>query len=573
MGIGNIRGNIRMILGINTQSVVDKLKKERDRFVAFAFASADILMELNEKGQIIYADGATKKLLNRTPEELAGQNFLSIIHDDDHDIGENLLSADGRARVDNVAIRLTTQKGHAFPLIMSGYKISELQGHYYLTFSTFRNDLSMGDISRRDLRTGLLRKGEFSLLVNKQIILSKISSQKLSLSILNVEEIEGVAKGSREEEDILSAISDVIKNNSQNGDSAGLISDNTVGFIHFENADIEAVKIRLLKIAPMKLRIATILLETGAEVTEEDTVQAIIYAFAKFSDSKSGNFNHKSLGDCYHEMVSDTVRRIAEFKRIMNEGLFDLAYQPIVEISSGVISHFEVLTRLKQPTSFVNPFQFIEFGENVGLIPEYDFKVVARALATLRQYKEIGYTPSVCINLSGSSLSNKMFLDSLYKMLMEESDLCPQLVFEITESSRVASIKMVNEYFHKLRELGIKCSIDDFGTGEATFEYLRSLRVDYVKIDGSYISPEAISTEHGRHLLRALCRLCADMDVEVVGERVENKDAEDILSEFGVTYGQGYFYAKPTTDTEILKWSRIDHVTNGEVAKISEYRK
>jgi len=390
---------------------------------------------------------------------------------------------------------------------------------------------------------------------------------------LNIEELDGVAKGSREEEDIYSAISDIVKHHSQNGDSAGLISDNTIGFIHTADTDIEAVKIRLLKIAPMKLRIATILLETGGEVTEEDTVQAIIYAFTKFTNASQGEFAHTSIGDCYHEMVSDTVRRVAEFKRIMNEGLFDLAYQPIVEIKTGAISHFEVLTRLKQPTSFANPFQFIEFGESVGLIAEYDFKVVARALATLRQYKEIGYTPNVCINLSGSSLSNKMFLDSLYKMLLEEKDLCPQLVFEITESARVGSIKMVNEYFHKLRELDIKCSIDDFGTGEATFEYLRSLRVDYVKIDGSYISPEALSTEHGKHLLRALCRLCTDMDVEVVGERVENQEAVNILAEFGVTYGQGYFYAKPTTDIEILKWTKIDLANNAEVSKISEFRK
>ena len=561
------------ILGANTQSAVDRLKRERDRFVAFAFASADILMELDTDGSIIYVDGATKRLLDRKAEDLTNVNFLTLLHEDDHDIGEHLLASDSRARVDNVAIRLKTRNGAPFPLIMSGYKISELQGHFYLTFSTFRNDISFNDISRRDLRTGLLRKGEFSLLVNKQIILSKISDRKLNLSIITLENIIGATKGSREEDEIYRQVSDIVRAYSVSGDSAGLISDNSVGFIHSNDVDINEIKLLICGLGSIKLRAATISLETNADVTEEDTVQAIVYTFNKFSTANTADFDHKSLADCYNEMVGDTVRRIAEFKRIMNEGLFDLAYQPIVEVKTGRISHFEVLTRLKGPTSFQNPFQFIEFGETVGLIPEYDLKVVARALATLRQCREVGHEPHICINLSGSSLSNSSFLHDLYDMLKDEGELCTQLVFEITESARVANIKMVNEYFSRLRALGIKCSIDDFGTGEATFEYLRNLRVDYVKIDGSYITPEAIANEHGRALLRALSRLCADMGVQVIGERVENQEASDILAEFGVTYGQGYFYAKPTIDAEILKWKKIDYVRVSDVANINEYRK
>ena len=561
------------ILGASTQSAVDRLKRERDRFVAFAFASADILMELDVDGKIIYADGATKRLLDRTSEELNGTNFLNIIHDEDHDLGEHLLQTDSRARVDNVAIRLKTKNNTPFPLIISGYKISELQGHFYLTFSTFRNDINMGDVSRRDLRTGLLRKGEFSLLVNKQIILSKISDRKLNLSIITIEHISGVARASREEDEIYRQVSDIARAYSVSGDSAGLVSDNSIGFIHSDEVSIEEVRMLIGGMGGIQLRTATISLETNSDVTEEDTVQAIIYTFNKFSTHNAVDFDHKTLADCYNEMVNDTVRRIAEFKRIMNEGLFDLAFQPIVHVTSGRVSHFEVLTRLKGPTSFANPFAFIEFGESVGLIPEYDMKVVAKAIAILRQHRDHGYTPNVCINLSGSSLSNTSFLQDLYEMLKTEGEICKQLVFEITESARVASIKVVNEYFMKLRELGIKCSIDDFGTGEATFEYLRNLRVDYVKIDGSYITPEAISNEHGRHLLRALSRLCSDMGVEVIGERVENQEASDILAEFGITYGQGYFYAKPTTDTEVLKWQKIDFARGSSVAKMDEYRK
>src|SRR5690606_33328201 len=158
-------------------NLVDRLKSERDRFVAFAFASADILMEIDKDGYIRFAEGAIMKLLNKNPAELTGEKFEDFVHDDDKDLMAYFLGPQAKARIDNINVRLKTKTGTSFPFLMSGYRISELQGHFYLTFSKFRTDMNLSDISRRDLDTGLLRKSEFSLAVNKQLIMGRFSAK------------------------------------------------------------------------------------------------------------------------------------------------------------------------------------------------------------------------------------------------------------------------------------------------------------------------------------------------------------------------------------------------------------
>jgi len=569
-----------MYIGVdNSQNLVDRLKRERDRFVAFAFASADILMELDKEGNIRYIDGATMKLLSKNPEELQGKNFFDVINQDDRDLAEYFLGKESQARVDNLNIRLKTKTGTCFPFIMSGYRISELQGHFYLTLSTFRSDLNLSDIARRDLDTGLLRKAEFSLAINKQLIMSRFSEKTPLMTMIRVEGLNKIEATQDDLKMIMRDIGDVARGHSINRDSAGLININTIGLVHEDNIKspeiIAAVKKLLARTSPfaksIEFKTVSIKLVADTEISEEDSAQAIVYTIDKFADGGMADFNLNSLSESYEEMVSSTIERIAEFRQTVDDELFDLAFQPIVEVNTGRVSHFEVLTRLRSAAKFSNPFQFIEFGENVGMISDFDFKMVCRSLDLLKKMKSEGVKPILAVNLSGFSLSSKLFLDKLFMLLTKNREYCQQFIFEITESARVTNIKSTNEYFRKLRKLGVRCSIDDFGTGEATFEYLHNLHVDIIKIDGSYVSEEAMNSPHGRHLLKAIGNLCADMEVEVIGEKVEDARGAAMLKECGIQYAQGYYYAKPDVSTDILSTTEIIKET-AKIAKMDDYR-
>ena len=565
-----------MQMGIKSSGLVDRLKLERDRFVAFAFASADILMEVSSDGKVLYVDGAVEKLLGEKAEQIEGKSFVSLINEDDQDIAEYLLGTNSKSRVDNVVIRLKSSNSQNFPFVMSGYKVSELYGHYYLTFSTFRSDLSTNDLARRDLRSGLLRKGEYSIASNRNIALSKFTEELPYMTMVMASNWRDLSNRLPVYE-LLKAISDLVRSESINGDSAGLIEENLYAFNHYHHINHEELCHRLNMLAAeisgnneLVFTASSIKLEIAETVDEEDTVQSIVYAVNKFRDSRGQNYNYQTLGDCYKEMSGDTVNRLSEFKRIVKDELFDLAYQPIVEVETGAVVHFEVLTRLKDSKVFSNPFQFIEFGENVGLISDFDLKLLSKAMIQLKILKSQGKEPVVAVNMSGFSLSSKNFLDTVYAMFVENMDVSKQIIVEITESSKIGNIKVANEYVQKFRRIGVRCSIDDFGTGEATFEYLRNFEVDIVKIDGSYINEDAIKSPNGRHLLRAIGRLCKDMGVDVVGEKVENAACAALLMDCGIKYGQGYYYDKPTSDLAILDVKGYE-VKKASVLNIQDY--
>jgi len=564
--------------GENIRSVVDKIKGERDRFVAFAFASADILMEIDQNGRIVFVDGNTLKHLSKVTEEIVGKSFYELIAVDDRDLAEYFIGNNSDNRIDNLSIRMRTKTGTSFPFLMSGYKISELQGHFYLTFSAFRSGMNLADISRRDFGTGLLKKSEFCLAANRQLIMSRFSEQVPSMTLIYVKPVEGAEVSTDVLKEVLCTCGDLVKIQSIGKDTAGLIGEDIIGFVHHDvNLKILIEQLYLVigkttgQAKNIHISTESIRLAAADDITENDSAQAIMFTIDHVVADRGQNLEHGTLDDFYTEMVEVTVEKISDFRQTIEEELFDLAFQPIVEVETGAISHFEVLTRLRSSSKFSNPFQFIEFGEDIGMISDYDFKMVCRSIDVLKKHKEQNTKPHLAVNLSGSSLSSKLFLDKLYMLLTKNIEFCPQIMFEITESSKIGDIRSVNEYIRKVKKLGVKVGIDDFGAGEATFEYLRHLDVDVVKIDGSYLATKNAEDKEF-NLLKSLSALCKDLGIDVIAERVETYDDKETIRNCGIKYAQGYYYAKPDTNSEVLNNTESYNEKTAQIKNIADYR-
>lgn len=121
------------------------------------------------------------------------------------------------------------------------------------------------------------------------------------------------------------------------------------------------------------------------------------------------------------------------------------------------------------------------------------------------------------------------------------------LVFEITESARVADLKKANIFVQSLRSRGFHVCLDDFGAGAASFQYLSVLEVDVVKLDGSAVK-NAQSAPKGRAFLKALTTLCKTMEVETIAEMVDSKETLEFVRDCGVEYVQGFLFGKPDPD-------------------------
>lgn len=207
------------------EKTVELLRGERDRFVAFSFASADILIELDENGRILFVDGAISGLLGRKGEDLLGEAFTTLIHADDASHASNLLEvALKEGRVDHEKLNLSSKFGDPVPFALSGYKLGALKNHYYLTLTFLKEQISPQDIERRDQGTGLFRKEIFASTATKKIRTAQEQGKKVQIALVDLPELRELLDHMEQDaaHSLIYDISEYLRHASLGGDTAGM---------------------------------------------------------------------------------------------------------------------------------------------------------------------------------------------------------------------------------------------------------------------------------------------------------------------------------------------------------------
>ena len=279
--------------------------------------------------------------------------------------------------------------------------------------------------------------------------------------------------------------------------------------------------------------------------TEAD--KAVVYSITQYSRRKGDDFSIEQLTTDLDDLVRDTAFKVDGFRTMVEDGSFDVAFQPIVELETGRQQHFEALVRFGENKFDVSPYEFITFAEAIGLIHEFDLAMCRKVLLFLagRSGRRAGCT--VAVNLSADSLATPTFAASLETLLSEHSGVRDRLMFEITETVRISDLQSVNQSIQQLRWAGHKVCLDDFGAGAAAFQYLRTLDVDVVKIDGDYVK-NAYATCKGKKFLKAMAGLLTELGISIIAEMVEDEKHLPMIRDCGILFGQGYLFGKPSTD-------------------------
>ncbi|HEX4855035.1 bifunctional diguanylate cyclase/phosphodiesterase [Arenimonas sp.] len=236
-------------------------------------------------------------------------------------------------------------------------------------------------------------------------------------------------------------------------------------------------------------------------------------------------------------------------RQALADGRFLLHFQELAplwygEQAEGV--HVEMLVRLRDESgAMVPPGAFIPAAERFGLMPQLDRWVVDTTLANFHRIHPSGKPVKLCaINLSGPTFEDDSFADFVLQRL-EDYGVPPQRIcFEITETAAVSSMARAVEFMQKLRAAGCRFSLDDFGSGMASFGYLKNLPVDFIKIDGSFI--RNIETDPVSYsIVRAVTDIGHQLGLQVVAEWVADDRARDLLRGLSVDYAQGFAIHKP----------------------------
>jgi diguanylate cyclase (GGDEF)-like protein len=264
-------------------------------------------------------------------------------------------------------------------------------------------------------------------------------------------------------------------------------------------------------------------------------------------------------------MRHEEMKWVSRITSAVEEDRLELFFQPIIGIGDddGVRrGHYELLLRMRDENGdLVGPNQFIPAAERYNLMSTLDRWVIHEALSELADRSEDGdakYT--LAINLSGTSLSEDRFLDFVIDELEQQQLPNGAICFEITETAAISNLARVVHFMEALKKLGCRFSLDDFGSGLSSFTYLKNLPVDYLKIDGQFISNVAEDSVD-ESMVKAIHEVGSAMGIETIAERVETRKVLDKLGSIGIEFAQGYYIARPAS------WATFDPWGNNKDAK------
>lgn len=514
----------------------DALRRQRDRFVGFAFAAGELLLEIDAEDRVAWAGGLAEALCGGPEATLKGRRLADLSADGEAHAAEELIARlRSGQRVRGARLDLRAAGGTRTPCRASGLTDGSGDGTVRLALT---RDLSI------DRKTAAAAVGpdEFG----KALKTSVARGRTTDMTLLDLE----CPFSGEEADEFLASVEGLMRAWSHDGSGVGRLADGKYGVLHDGGLDEARVRGRILDIAhgldpdiDVKIVSARVDLDAAA-LKPEDLDKAVAYTLAKFVKDGGEGFSVKSLADGCKGAVDEALGKVSSFRSTLTQGRLVFAYQAIVGLNKWEVHHYEALARIQVGDRLALPAKLIGFAEDIGVVHELDMFVCRRALEVLEKNVEVTPDQTIAVNLSGRSMCNAAFVSEMLLLLNSKRHLLGRLMFEVTESAEIRSLEEADKTIQSLRRLGCPVCLDDFGAGAAAFTYLRALGVDHVKIDGSYIL-DAFTTKHGGPFIRAIGALCAEMGIGTIGEMVEDERSARLLLDSKVECGQGYYFSRP----------------------------
>ena len=239
----------------------------------------------------------------------------------------------------------------------------------------------------------------------------------------------------------------------------------------------------------------------------------------------------------------------------LNEERMLLRCQKIIPLHgrTSMAPQYEILISMYDDAgNLITGRDFVRMAERYDRMQAVDRWVVGQMLDWLRERRpDPRHLGGVCINLSGFSLNDQSLLEFIYEKLSEKDAPIERIWFELTEASAINDIESVAEFIREMKELGCRFCLGNFGSGPSSFNFMRSLPVDLIKIDSAFTS-QLTTSEMDRAMVRSMVEMAHYMKREVIASQVESREVLDMLRQLGVDYAQGFVVEKPRSLDTLL---------------------
>jgi EAL domain-containing protein (putative c-di-GMP-specific phosphodiesterase class I) len=511
------------------RAVTSPASPDKLQLLGVAFASADLAFEVDGDGRITFAIGAGSQILGVEAHVLVGQDWRTFVDAGDAGAIGLILAdlADGERR-GSIRLRcVSLAAGHA--TTEGELSVFRLPGRQARISCAFRRNESAA-LSGRPKTAGLLDRNAFEDLTAAVLDEAAAAGAPLHLDLVELPGFEAstralpAAAGAQARRDVV----DALRASAYGGFAAAELAPDR--FAVMSSVDGAQMLARLGRITGGPVTAASAPLGQGLEPAH--SLRAIRFALDRHIEAGPA-----AAGDGFHAVLEATMRRADAFKQALNGGDFSLVFQPVVDLRTRRLHHFEALARFDEGSS---PQDIIQLAEELNLITEFDLAVFRRVVEALTSAQAV----QIAVNLSARSLVAPGLVEALTALAGADLELRRRLLVEITETHALQDLEAANLLVGRLQSEGFTVCLDDFGAGAASIDYLRRLRVDIVKIDGRYIRA-LTSDPRDRIVVQHVISLCRDLGMAVIAEMVEDEETARIVAKLGAALGQGWLFGKP----------------------------
>ncbi len=565
---------------------MDDLERERDFNVNLLDTAQVMIVTQDRAGQIVMANAYTEALTGYRETEMVGRDFVATLLPDEVSVDLTRRLREGLHTSDYEHLRhesMVTCRSGAIRNVT--WYHSRLQGRA-------ENDpivLSVGlDITERlgaesqlawladhDTLTGLWNRRRFHEELDLVLAGTRRHKTAGALFFIDLDHFSyfNDTRGSHSGDALLRTVGKLLTDDVEAADAVARLSGDEFAVLVRETDAQNAIQIATtvqtalnnldLSFGGQSLRVSAsigiVLFPTQADNVNDLLASADI-ALIQAKEKGFGHWHLFAEGSKTRERLRKRIYWRGEVARALVDDRFVLYFQPIMDIKSSRISHYEVLLRMRDDHgNIILPAQFIDTVERIGMIHEVDRLVVKKAIACLANLRDGGQDVTLAVNLSGRAFNDAQLLSHVRHELKQSQVDSSKLIFEITETAAVSDFAEAKSLMLAIKELGCQFALDDFGIGFSSFYYLKQLPVDYLKIDGSFIRHLADSFDD-QIIVQAMSQVATGFGKKTVAEFVETEVSLSLLRQYDIDYAQGFLIGKPQSAEDTFHLNNVTHV-------------
>lgn len=504
------------------------------RLLGFAFANADLLLEIAPGGEIAFAVGAGEALSGSSETNLVGSSWRTFIDPADRPMVEALFDGlEPGQRGGPVVVRLANDDGLTRAAAFSAFRLPQNGGAISCALAKASPDAVPPAGGLHDRET-------FEALATTLLQTARATGTELELALVELAGI-GAARDKASPDrrkDLETRLSGVLRANAHGGQAATELGDDRFALVRSRGEAAEALVRRIARLLEAGLEeqitAAANVIPMKGEGDSRRAMRALRYSLDSFLREGLAGEAASDLSEALSRAVHRTIGEVGALGEAIRERNFRLVYQPVVRLKDGGLHHYEALVRFGEDES---PFPQIRMAEEMDLIEPLDLAVLEQAVTTMARDPEL----SLAVNVSGRTIMSPAYVNAASRMIQAHASVRGRLLFELTESAAIEDLATADRHLQALRGEGCHVCLDDFGAGAASLAYLQQLGLDVVKIDGRYIRDlqrggrEATFVKH-------LVRMCGELGIRTLAEMVETSEAEAAVRAAGVDLAQGFRY-------------------------------